>query len=124
MLSKRSLVILSSVFLFGFAPVGTTRSSDADQRLSDALQQALPTLVSSGDYLAASRLYYQLAAARSRLNETATACAALSQSLATYRRALADDSGALREGAAPRRSDDAGMQEIRSKFGCTPAQFG
>ena len=123
MSTKRYIVILSSAFLFGFAPVAPTQSSDADQRLSDALQQALPTVVASGDYLTASRLYFHLAAARSRLNETGTACTALSQSLASYRSALAQDMGEpLRKVASL--SDDEGMQEIRSTFGCTAAQLG
>ncbi len=120
---QRYLAILTTAFLFGCAAMAPASSSDADRRLSDALEQALPSLESSGDYLTASRLYFHLATARSRLNETGAACAALSQSLAYYRKALAKDTGSpLHEVSSG--DDGDGMQEIRSKFGCTRAQFG
>ena len=79
----------------------------------------MPSLLSSEDYWSASKLYFQLAAARSRLKETAAACTALSQSLAYYRKALAKTSGApLEEAASVAGSIDEGLAEVRSKFGC------
>ena len=57
------------------------------------------------------------------MNETSGACSALSQSLAYYRAALAMETGEPAV-AANHNGDDDGMQEIRSKFGCTVTQFG
>jgi hypothetical protein len=119
---QRYLAGLTTAFLLGCASTPAL-SSDTDRRLSEALDQALPSLVSSGDYLNASRLSFHLATARSRLNETGAACAALSQSLEYYRKALAKDTGSpLHEVSSGDGGD--GMQYIRSKFGCTRAQFG
>ncbi len=123
-LVQRYVVIPSVAFLFGCAAV-VPASSDADRRLSDALEQALPALVSSGDYRSASKLSFQLATTRSRMNETAAACSALSQSLAYYRTALSKETGEPVYAAASNGgTEDDGMQEIRSRFGCTVAQFG
>ena len=113
-----------AVFLFGCAGLAPAASSDADRKLSDALEQALPSLVSSGDYRSASKLSFHLASARSRMNETAAACSALSQSLAYYRAALSKETGEPVYAAAPNGGTEAdGMQEIRSRFGCSVAQF-
>ena len=122
MLMQRYLAVLATALLFGYAAPAS--SSDANKTLSEALERALPSLVSSGDYWSTSKLYFQLASARSRMNEAAAACAALSQSLDYYRKALAKDTGAPLYEVAPAGGDDAGMQEIRSKFHCTRAQFG
>jgi len=122
---QRTIVILSSAFLFGFTSITTKQSADTVQNLSAELRQALPDLILSGDYRTASRLYFDLATARSRNRESGTACAALSQSLDNYRKALANDAGVpFREVAADSRDDDEGMQDIRSRFGCTRAEFG
>jgi len=89
---------------------------DEDKRLSDALEQAMPSVLSSQDYWSASKLYFQLATARNRLNETAAACTALAQSLAYYRKALAKATG---DEAVKVSSNDEGLTEVRSNFGCT-----
>ncbi len=81
MLTQRNLVILIAAFLVGCAGLAPASSSDADRKLSGAIEQALPSLVSAGDYWTASKVFFQLAGARSRLKETRAACAALSQSL-------------------------------------------
>jgi len=123
-LFQRCVVVSVVAFLLGCAAVPVS-SSDADRRLSDALEQALPALVSSGDYRSASKLSFQLATARSRMNETAAACSALSQSLAYYRTALSKETGEPVYAAASNGgTQDDGMQEIRSRFGCTVAQLG
>ncbi len=122
-LFQRYVVIPIAASLLGCAAVPAS-SSDADRRLSDALEQALPALVSSGDYRSASKLSFQLASARSRMNETAPACSALSQSLAYYRTALSKETGEPVYAASNGGTEDDGMQEIRSRFGCTRAQFG
>ena len=124
-LVQRYVVVPVAAFLLGCASIVSAASpSDADRGLSEALQQALPSLVSSGDYRSASKLSFHLASARSRMNETAAACSALSQSLAYYRAALSKETGepvyaAVSNGG----TEDNGMQEIRSRFGCSVAQF-
>jgi len=121
---QRTVLILSSAFLFGFTSTTTKQSADTAQNLSTELSQSLPGLIVSGDYRTASRLYLDLANARSRDHESGSACAALSQSLENYRKALASEAGVpFREVAADIRDEDEGMQEIRSRFGCTRADF-
>jgi hypothetical protein len=108
MAAQRKLATLISAFLLGGTAFVPASSADAD---------------SSRDYWTASKLSFQLAAMRSKMNETSGACSALSQSLAYYRAALAMETG---EPAMPTSGDgnDEGLQEIRAKFGCTVAQFG
>ena len=120
---QRYFAVTMTAFLFGCAAIGPAQSSDSDRKLSHALEQALPTLVSSQDYWSASKLYFQLASTRKRLNETSTACAALAQSLAYYRKALANENGSALYEPAFGQGDDEGMQEVRAKFGCSKAQF-
>src|SRR6266705_1035497 len=123
-LFQRYVVVSIAASLLGCAAVPVS-SSDADRRLSDALDQALPALVSSGDYRSASKLSFQLATARSRMNEATAACSALSQSLAYYRTALSKETGEPVYAAASNGgTQDDGMQEIRARFGCIVAQFG
>ncbi len=100
MLGQRNLVILVAAFLVGCAGFAPASSSDTDRKLSDAIEQKLPSLVSAGDYWTASKVSFQLASAHARLKETRAACAALSQSLDYYRK------------------DGEGMLEVRSLFGC------
>jgi hypothetical protein len=118
MLTQRYLVILTAAFLVGCAGPAPLSSSDADRKLSDAIEQALPSLVSAGDYWTASKASFQLASARSRLKETRAACAALSQSLGYYRKALAKDTDTPLYELGPGSGDDEGMREVRSMFGC------
>ena len=115
---RRYLVIAATALLVGYATTASAAASDADRQLSDALEQAMPSLVSSQDYRSASKLYFQLAAARSRLKETAAACTALSQSLAYYRKALAKATNTPMGEATNLSSNDEGLAEVRSKFGC------
>jgi len=86
------------------------------------LEKALPPLMASQDYWSVSKAYFQLAVARGRLNDTRAACAALSKSLDYYRQALAKDNLSLSyfgEMASDGSDDSDGMQEVRSRFGCT-----
>jgi len=108
MIAQRKLATLITVFLLGGSAFVPASSADAD---------------SSRDYWSASKASFQLAAARSSMNEPSGACQALQQSLAYYRAALAMETGDPAV-AANHDGDDEGMQEIRSKFGCTRAQFG
>ena len=119
-LAQRYLVIGMTALLLGYATAVSAGSMpDADKQLSDALEQAMPSVLSSEDYWSASKLYFQLASARSRMNETAAACTALVQSLAYYRKALAKATGAPMDEAVKGSGNDEGLVEVRSKFGCT-----
>jgi hypothetical protein len=79
----------------------------------------VPQFVVAGDYRAASSAAFRLASAHNRLGETASACAALSQSLGYFRIAVARDSG-LSEPAGSALTDNMGaLEQIRARFGCT-----
>jgi hypothetical protein len=86
----------------------------------------LPSLVSAEDYRTASNVAFQLASAHKRLGEMPAACAALSQSLEHYRKAMlkgsgqpeGDDSGEV----ATLNDDSSGMAEVRARFGCDRAK--
>src|SRR6266704_6776044 len=118
MLGQRNLVILVAAFLVGCAGFAPASSSDTDRKLSDAIERELPSLVSAGDYWTASKVSFQLAGARSRLNETGAACTALSNSLDYYRRALATDTDTTLYEFGTGPGIDEGMIEIRSTLGC------
>lgn len=77
-------------------------------------------LSTAQDYWSASRISFQLASKHNRLNEPQVACEALAKSLNYYRIALAKDNP---EVAFVNSDNGDGMQEIRSQFGCTRAQF-
>ena len=122
-LAQRYLVIGMTALLLGYATAASAGSMpDADKQLSDTLEQAMPSVLSSEDYWSASKLYFQLAAARSRMNKNAAACTALVQSLAYYRKALAQATGAPMGEAVKVSGNDEGLAEVRSKFGCTNAR--
>jgi hypothetical protein len=121
---RRYLAVSATALLLGCATIAPAQSSDTDRKLTEALEQALPTLVSSGDYRSASKLYLQLASARNRMNDTSGSCAALAQSLSYYRQALARETGAPNYEASSDAGNDEAMQDIRARFGCTRAQFG
>ena len=104
-LIQRCLTILTTALLLGYATTASASSPDADRQLADALEQALPSLISSGDFRSASKLYFQLATARNRLKETAAVCTALSQSLAYYRKALVKDTAQPDQAAADASND-------------------
>jgi hypothetical protein len=78
--------------------------------------------VSSEDYRAASNVAFQLASAHNRLGEAPAACAALSQSLVLYRKAMAKESGEAEaddSGEVATLYDDSnGMADVRARFGC------
>jgi len=111
-------VVLGAAVLFGCAGLVPVSPGDADRKLSDAIEQTLPSLISAGDYWTASKVSFQLASARSRLKDTRAACTALSQALEYYRKALAEDTDTPLYEFGPDSGDDEGMLEVRSTFGC------
>jgi hypothetical protein len=119
---RKSMVLLSTLIFCGGVTVISGAAADSQSGLGEvalSLERALPGFVSTGDYRSASNTAFLLATARSRLHQTADACAALSQSLEYYRMAIAKETG-LREAAASGLNEQSdGMSEVRSKFGCT-----
>jgi hypothetical protein len=117
-------IVLIALILNGYIPL-VSGDSSVNRQLVASLEEMLPSLVSSEDYRTASNVAFQLASAHKRLGESPAACAALSQSLELYRKAVvkesgqpeADDTG---EVATLYADDSNGMAEVRAKFGCAP----
>ena len=110
-------VVLTAIFLYMYVPMVSGQSS-LDRMLATALEDSMPQLVMAEDHRAASNIAMQLAFTRNHLGDTVGACAALSQSLDSYRKAIAKESG-VSESAFSSVSDDSdGMAMVRAKFGC------
>jgi hypothetical protein len=110
-------LVLTAMFLYSYVPMVSGQSS-LDRRLAAALEDSLPQLVMAEDHRAASSVAMQLAVTRSHLGDTVGACAALEQSLDSYRKAVAKESG-ISEPALSSVSDSSdGMAMVRAKFGC------
>ena len=121
---QRLSAFLGIVFFLGCATVASA-TDEQNEKLSQSVSSfenfALPPLIASQDFWSASKVYFQVAIARNRLNEAQAACAALSQSLAYYRAALAKDNLSLvyfGDMASDGTDGGDGMKEVRAKFGC------
>jgi hypothetical protein len=121
---KSLATFLGIVLVFGSVTLASA-ADDSTKVLSDTVSSfektALPPLIASQDYWTASKVYFQLAIARGRMNETDAACVALSQSLEYYRAALVKDNLSLAyfgEMASDGREDSDGLQVVRAKLGC------
>jgi hypothetical protein len=117
---KTRTMYMITALLLGLAAIEPS-SAGSQGTLSDALEQALPSLASAQDYWAASKISLQLANERSRHNETAAACDALAKSLDYYRMALAKETNTPLSEFGSGLGHDEGMQEIRARFGCPGA---
>jgi len=116
--------VLIVALLTGYIPL-VSGDSSVNRQLVSSLEEMLPSLVTSEDYRTASNVAFQLASAHKRLGETQAACAALSQSLQHYRKALVKEAGTSgygiddENGAVAALYDDSdGMAVVRAKFGC------
>lgn len=116
-MSKTRTMYLMTALALAFAAIEPS-SADSRGTLSDALEQALPSLASTQDYWSASKISFQLATERSRQNQTPAACEALAKSLDYYRMALAKETNTPLEQFGSGLGDDEGMREIRTRFGC------
>jgi hypothetical protein len=115
--SAKFSAVLGFALVLGHASLATG-DAGSDRKLATKLHASLPTLVVTEDYRGLSQATMRLASAHNRLGETPEACKALSQSLESYRMALAKQTG-ISEGAASSVNDDSdGMAEVRSRFGC------
>lgn len=117
---KIQTMYLMTALLLAFAAIEPS-AADSRSTLSDALEQAIPSLASAQDYSSASKISFQLASERSRNNQTPAACEALAKSLDYYRMALAKDTNTPIEQLGSGLGDDEGMREIRTRFGCSGA---
>lgn len=112
---RQCMAVIGAMSVLSFA--SPAFSDDSMQVAS--LEKSLPQLVVAGDYRSASTAAFQLASAHNRLGDNAAACAALAQSFAYFRAAVAKDSG-LSAPAGSALTDNMGaLEQIRAKFGCT-----
>jgi hypothetical protein len=118
---NKGFVAVSASFLLGFGSLAC--AAGADEKVAQALEKSLPSLVSSQDYRSASATALKLASARSRLGETAAACAALAQSLEYYRKALVQETGVSEAAASSIDDDSDGMAQVRARFGCSKSSL-
>jgi hypothetical protein len=114
----KSALFSMTALLVGFAAFEPASSPAAQKRLSETLEQALPSLASVQDYWTASKVSFELAGVRSRLSEMPAACEALSQSLDYYRKAVANDTDTPLYEFSFALEDDEGMREVRARTGC------
>src|SRR5689334_22310825 len=115
--SAKFSTLFAVAFLLGHATLAASDSGN-DRNAAAQLHRSLPELVVSENYRELSRATMRLAGTHTRLGETPEACRALSQSLESYRMAVAKETGVV-EGALSSVNDDSdGMAEVRSRFGC------
>src|SRR5262245_17437655 len=114
MLSTRFMYLLTAVVL-GLAAIEPS-SADSQRSVSSELAQ---------DYWAASKLSLELAGRHQRQHATTAACEELAKSLDYYRMALAKSGSSAPSDVSLGAGDGGdGMQDIRSRFGCTRSQLG
>jgi hypothetical protein len=109
--SASSFAALGAVVVLSFS---SAAGSDTGK---DMLEKSAPS-TASRDYREASATALRVASARSQVGETADACAALSQSLESYRKALAQETGDDEPAASSINDDSDGMADVRARFGC------
>ena len=109
--SGNYIAALGALVVLGFS---SAAGSDTGKDLVE--KSATPT--ASRDYREASATALRVASARSQVGETADACAALSQSLESYRKALVQETGDNEPAASSINDDSDGMAEVRARFGC------
>jgi predicted negative regulator of RcsB-dependent stress response len=103
---------LSAAFVLAFASVAISADTGA-QAIEKSGQP-----IQARDHRAASATAIRVAATQSQAGETANACAALSQSLESYRKALAQETGDTEAAASNLYDESDGMAEVRARFGC------
>jgi len=115
MFKTRTLYVLTAALL-GLAAI---EPSSADSEGKPSLGRDVP----ANDYWSASKSSLRQANEHRQRSETAAACDELAKSLGYYRKGLAADDYSAQ--TAPVNGDGGdGMQQIRSRFGCTRTQLG
>jgi hypothetical protein len=118
MITIRALYLLTALVLGLFA----IEPSYAVSQGKLSLEQILPSHFTPQDYRFASKSLLQLANEHSRRNEPMAACEELAKSLDYYRKALATDDHSA-QATFVYGDDGDGMQQVRSRFGCTRTQL-
>jgi hypothetical protein len=130
--SMTQLAIVAALCMgIGFHSAETLGDSDARElKLAASIADAaasfgkvLPALMSRDDYGSlntVSQVYFVLATAYKRVDEAPAACAALSQSLDYYRRALAKEphTPSYERAVSPNDAEDDGQRAVRAQFDC------
>lgn len=111
MIKSGKCLALSAALVLAF---NSAAGADSDMIEKSAASLSQPPR----DYRAASTTALRVASARSQVGETADACAALSQSLESYRKALTQETGDLEPAASSINDDSDGMADVRARFGC------
>ena len=109
--SGKCIATLSAAF--AFASVAFAVGADTGAQV---MEKSAPSI--SRDHRAASATAIRVAATQSQAGESANACAALSQSLESYRKAVAQETGDTEAAASNIYDDSDGMAEVRARFGC------
>jgi hypothetical protein len=117
---QKSIALLSIGFALGCAGVAS-----ADE-VTAPFESTVASLAERSDYTSLnslSKLYFVLATAQRDVNDLRGACATLSQSLAYYRQALANEphTPSYERAVAMDGPEDAAMREVRMRFGCPDA---
>jgi len=115
MKSGKSFVAQAAAFVLAFASVACAVSADTG---TEALEKSAPSVSSARDYRGASATALRVASTHSQAGDAAHACAALSQSLEAYRKALVQETGDTEAAASSIYDDSDGMAEVRARFGC------
>jgi len=113
--SAKLFAALGAALVLAFTSVACAVGADTG---TQALEESAPSVSYSRDHRGASATAIRVAAARSQAGETADACAALSQSLESYRKALVQETGDTEAAASSIYDDSDGMAEVRARFGC------
>jgi hypothetical protein len=117
---QKCFVALGAAALVGVgcAGFGTANAGSSD---TASIESAAQALVAREDFRGASKAYFALATARSQLNQTAEACAALSQSLDYYRKAVGEEAQpSFQQASFDKSNEGDAMTEVLSRFGCVP----
>src|SRR5262245_46470858 len=115
--SAKLSAVLAIALILGHASVATG-DAGSDRKLAAQLHGSLPDLVVAENYRGLSQATLRLAGAHNRLGEMPEACKALSQSLESYRMAVAKESGIYDAALSSVNDDSDGMAEVRARFGC------
>ena len=110
-------IVVGALILYGYVPM-VSGTVSMNNHLASGLEDSLPAIMTAEDYFGASNMSMQLASAYERAGDKTAACAALKQSLAQYRKALAKESGISETAVAKVDDDSDGMADVRARFGC------
>jgi len=115
MVNGKCLAAFSASFVLAFASLAFAVGADKG---TDAMEKSAAPSSNSRDHRGASATAMRVAFTSSQAGETAHACAALAQSLESYRKAVVQETGHAEPAASSIYDDSDGMAEVRARFGC------